>query len=60
MDRRTRKSFTLRRVEDSLKGMGNHYTVGSDVGNEPFPFTEENNISKEQFHYEAPQNKQPL
>ncbi|MBZ9688293.1 hypothetical protein G9F72_018340 [Clostridium estertheticum] len=38
---KSKKSYTIRKVEDNLSGMSNHITQGSDVGSEPFPFTEE-------------------
>jgi hypothetical protein len=51
MSRDKEKSYTIRKVEDNLKGAPNHITMGSDVGSEPFPFTEEEYPSREQIHY---------
>lgn len=51
MDNNRHKSYTIRKAEDNLKGTPGQYTVGSDVGNEPFPFTEEDNETKEQLHF---------
>lgn len=60
MERRVKKGYTLRKLEDNLKGMENHITMGSDVGDEPFPFTEENYRSNEQYHYAAVESNRPL
>jgi hypothetical protein len=58
--RRRSKSYTLRKVEDNLNGMTNHFTEESDVGSEPFPFTEEDYKTKEQYHFGAIQDNSPL
>ena len=58
--RRRTKSYNVRKVEDNLKGMTNHITEGSDVGSEPFPFTEEDYETKEQYHFGAIQDNSPL
>lgn len=57
---RRNKSYTIREVEDNLNGMANHITEGSDVGSEPFPFSEEENKTKEQFHFGAIQSNRPF
>lgn len=57
---RRNKSYTIRKVEDNLNGMTNHITVGSDVGSNPFPFTEEDYKTKEQYHFGAIQDNSPL
>jgi hypothetical protein len=51
MEKDREKSYTIRKVEDNLIGTPNHITIGSDVGSEPFPFTEEDYLSREQIHY---------
>lgn len=58
--RRRNKSYTVRKTEDNLKGMSNHITEGSDVGSNPFPFTEEDYKTKEQYHFGAIQDNSPL
>jgi hypothetical protein len=55
-----KKSYTIRKVEASLNGAPNNITEGSDVGSEPFPFTEEQHISNEQFHFGAIQDNSAL
>lgn len=55
-----KKSYALRKVEDNLNSSTNNITEGSDVGNDPFPFTEEKNKTKEQFHFGAIDNNKPL
>ncbi|GAA0719661.1 hypothetical protein GCM10008905_08000 [Clostridium malenominatum] len=60
MKKRPSKSYTIRKVEANLKGMDNHITTGSDVGSEPFPFTEEKNQTKEQYHFGAIDSNRPL
>lgn len=54
------KSYTIRKVEANLNGMTNHITEGSDVGSEPFPFTEEESSTKEQFHFGYVNSNRPL
>jgi hypothetical protein len=54
------KSYTIRKVEASLNGAPNFITEGSDVGSEPFPFTEEEHISNEQYHFGAIQDNSAL
>ena len=58
--KRRNKSYTVRKVEDNLKGMTNQITEGSDVGSNPFPFTEEDYKTKEQYHFDAIQDNSPL
>ena len=48
---RRKKSYSIRKVEDNLNGMANNITEESDVGSDPFPFTEEDNRTKEQLHF---------
>ena len=54
------KSYALRKVEDNLNGAGNEITEGSDVASEPFPSTEEEYKSNEQYHFGAIQSNKPL
>lgn len=58
--KRRNKSYTVRKVEDNLKGMTNQTTEGSDVGSNPFPFSEEDYKTKEQYHFGAIQDNSPL
>lgn len=58
--KRRNKAYTIRKVEDNLKGTSNHITEGSDVGSNPFPFTEEDYKTKEQYHFGAIQDNSPL
>jgi hypothetical protein len=58
--RRRSKSYTLRKVEDNLNGMTNHITEGTDVSSDPFPFTEEDYKTKEQYHFGTIQDNSPL
>ena len=58
--KRRNKSYSVRKVEDNLKGMTNQITEGSDVGSNPFPFTEEDYKTKEQYHFGAIQDNSPL
>lgn len=60
MDRKREKSYTIRKREDNLKGTLGQFTVGSDVGNEPFPFTEEDNKTKEQLQFHGINTNEPL
>jgi hypothetical protein len=57
---KTKKSYTEKKVEDNLSGMSNNITQGSDVGSKPFPFTEEDHKSNEQYHFGYIQNNSPL
>lgn len=50
-DNHNNKAYTIRKVEDNLSSMPQHITQGSDVGSEPFPFTEEDNKMKEQYQF---------
>lgn len=50
-DNPNHKAYAIRKVEDNLSGMPQHITQGSDVGSEPFPFTEEDNKMGEQYHF---------
>jgi hypothetical protein len=45
-----RRHIGLRRISGSFKGGGDEMTLGSDVGSNPFPFTEEekNSLQKVQ------------
>ena len=52
MSENTHKRYTIRKLTENLKGAPNHVVASSDVGSNPFPFTEENHISKEQFHFD--------
>lgn len=56
MSKSIHKRYTIKNLASDLKGEPGHVTVGSDVCNEPFPFTEENHISKEQFHFDDVDN----
>lgn len=58
--KRRNKSYTVRKVEDNLKGTTNQITEGSDVGSNPFPFSEEDYKTKEQYHFGAIQDNSPL
>lgn len=60
MDKKKYKNYVIRKIEDNLKGQPEHITEGSDVGSEPFPFTEEDYRSNEQYHYDAIDNNWPL
>lgn len=55
-----RKSYALSKTESNLKGSNNEITQGSDVGSEPFPFTEEDNSTKEKFHFGSVDSNEPL
>ena len=54
------KAYTIRKVEDNLNGMENNISEESDVGSEPFPFTEEEYKTNEQYHFGAIQDNSPL
>lgn len=57
---RRNKAYTIRKVEDNLNGMENNISEESDVGSDPFPFTEEEYKTKEQYHFGAIQDNSPL
>jgi hypothetical protein len=57
---RRNKAYTIRKVEDNLNGMENNISEESDVGSEPFPFTEEEYKTNEQYHFGAIQDNSPL
>ncbi|MBC2396835.1 hypothetical protein BD780_001536 [Clostridium tetanomorphum] len=54
------KKYTIRKIEDNLYGSRNNITESTDVDSSPFPFTEENYNSNEQYHYGAIDNNRPL
>jgi hypothetical protein len=58
--KRRNKAYTLRKVEDNLKGVENNITEGTDVSSEPFPFSKEDYKSNEQYHYGAVQDNSAL
>lgn len=57
---RRNKAYTIREVEDNLKGIENHISEESDVGSEPFPFTEEGYKTNEQYHFGTIKDNSPL
>lgn len=57
---KTDKSYTLKKIEDNLKSSPENITEDSDVGSNPFPFSEEDHKTKEQFHFGAIDNNTPL
>ena len=57
---RRNKAYTIRKVEDNLNGVENNISEESDVGSEPFPFTEEEYKTNEQYHFGAIQDNSPL
>jgi hypothetical protein len=57
---RRNKAYTIRKVEDNLNGMANNITEETDVGSKPFPFTEEDYKTNEQYHFGAIQDNSPL
>ena len=60
IENKRNKSYTIRKIESRLNGMTNHITEGTDVESNPFPFTEEQSISSEQFHFGAIESNRPL
>jgi hypothetical protein len=54
------KAYTIRKVEESLNGVENQISEEADVGSEPFPFTEEEYKSNEQYHFGVIQDNSPL
>jgi len=60
IEHKRNKSYTIRKIEASLNGMTNHITEGTDVSSNPYPFTEEQTISGEQFHFGAITSNRPL
>jgi hypothetical protein len=54
------KAYTIRKVEENLNGVENQISEEVDVGSEPFPFTEEDYKTNEQYHFGAIQDNSPL
>ena len=58
--KKSKKSYTVEKVEENLSGMTNHITAEPDIETNPFPFTEEDYRSNEQYHYGAVDSKKPI
>lgn len=46
-----KKLKSLKELENSLYGINNDVTYNTDVNSNPFPFSEEDNLSKERYEY---------
>lgn len=46
-----KKLKSLKEIENNLSGINNDITYNSDVSSNPFPFSEEDSLSKEHYEY---------